>query len=632
MVTNKTYSYKKRLRYSDDRSEYTFQLRKRNYKWLWLLLLLPLLLLFIRCDRDITVTTVDDSTGKPMSGIDVSMAYTAHFLYKDGFFDNEAVERNATTDADGNATFENLPCSVYSYVFYCLSEAFFHAWDDCNVMEPSPQSSLFHYTWHKELRLAPRTVDVVIDVLDRETLEPLADADVEYNYTVNGQEETGTATTDVMGRCRLSDVPKCGIVSLDKVSCYGYADTTNVEIDVEDAYSGENDVLLTPLKQRFSYFVKNKFTREPVPGATVEVILTSSKGRVLRGRSVTNVDGLGCGVYEDAFVLAKVQLNASKEHYKDGQLDGVYTVEQFASLPDERRTIYLEPEPYMEEFRNVDSISGEPIAGVTNVMRVSAINGQKEEFTEVSNRNGVFYVKAMNGDAIAIDSELSPYYEPKHTQIDKFENGETIKMKPRTTSLVFRTIDGETGEVLADCDLAISTSRSHITKPTSSGSGVFEVKDVYVGETISITASKADYTTNYYTVQDDGVLELMNAPQERRDIPLILDLPPCNGGSDGVDASNRHKAIKSFNMGQRSGTFVLEWETYGEPDRLLVYNCSESEIPYNRPIFDNDSVTTSERQYTRIAFSDGPVITVVGTTSTSNEIESSWLYIVNCPD
>ena len=128
------------------------------------------------------------------------------------------------------------------------------------------------------------------------------------------------------------------------------------------------------------------------------------------------------------------------------------------------------------------------------------------------------------------------------------------------------------------------------------------------------------------------MLELMNAPQERRDIPLILDLPPCNGGSDGVDASNRHKAIKSFNMGQRSGTFVLEWETYGEPDRLLVYNCSESEIPYNRPIFDNDSVTTSERQYTRIAFSGGPVITVVGTTSTSNEIESSWLYIVNCPD
>ena len=69
-------------------------------------------------------------------------------------------------------------------------------------------------------------------------------------------------------------------------------------------------------------------------------------------------------------------------------------------------------------------------------------------------------------------------------------------MQPQITDLTFRTIDGETGELLPQCTLSFSSSISSINSPTSSGNGTFTIKNLYVGEIISIVASKNDYTTN----------------------------------------------------------------------------------------------------------------------------------------
>ena len=82
-------------------------------------------------------------------------------------------------------------------------------------------------------------------------------------------------------------------------------------------------------------------------------------------------------------------------------------------------------------------------------------------------------------------------------------------------------------------------------------------------------------------------------------------------------------------MGVKSGRFLLNWETYSIPDRIQVYNCREDEIPQNSPIFDTGMTATSVQQHEWITFSNGSVITVVGTTS-SQDI-SSWKYFIHCP-
>lgn len=626
-------SYKKRFKFRDEQSDYVFQLKKRNWKYLWWLLLIPLLLmLFVRCEKDIHVRTIDPILNNSLSDVHVTLEYTAHYLLKNGeFFFSEPITREIQTDGDGKGTFEDLPCSVFSYIFRSAEKATYTAWATCYFLDPDPESSNFHYVRKKKLWMSPKTIDLGLSILDRETDEPLAGAVLEYEYVLCGNDVRDSVATAPDGRCTLKNIPECGTVSINRVRCYGYADTTDVEIMVKTALNNPDSskIRLTPLKQSFTYFVKNKYTKQPIPGATVVVTLTSGNGTVVRGQSVTNVDGKGAGAYQDAFVLAHLDLQASKIHYKDGKLKGNHIVEKFAALPDEQRTIYLEPEPYLEEFQNMDSLSMTPIAGVQNVIRIVGVNGKTSREKEISNRNGVFYVKAMEGDKIEIDSNLSPDYEPKHTKIDSFAKGEIILMKPVLVDLTFTTSDGETEDLLPDCALAISTSISRINTPNNSGKGAFVVRNLRLAEDISITASKTGYAKNENKIRNASVLKLFNSVQEQRDIPLFPDLPPCNSGGDATEAQYKAQSIKSYNMGQKSGRFRFSWDNGGGiPDQILVYNCREDEMAFNTPIFDTGMTAGKDSRY--ISFSNGPVITVLAISSQNTG--TSWNYTVSCPE
>lgn len=633
-MAKKDINYSKKINFKDNESDYIFQLKKRHWKWLWLLLLL---LLFIRCEREIDVTAIEDGSKNPIPDVEVELSYTAHCLFKNGkFFCNEPISRTMVTDDDGRAEFKKLPCSLYSYIFYALSKATYRSTADCHYQDPNPDHSLFHYTWNKTLIMVPKTVDLDLTVLDRETEEQLAGAVVEYQFSLAGEEKADSTITEANGKCTLMGVPLCGEVLLSCVSCYGYADTTNVLIDVPTALACSDSAVvhLTPLKESFTYFVKNKYTKQPVPGATVEVVLRSGRGKILRGQSTTNVDGRGVGAYEDAFVLAELELNASKSHYKDGHLDKKYTVEKFASLPDSQCVVYLEPEPYMEQFQNVDSITGEPIAGVTNKILNKTIKGTEENSTEISNRNGIFYIKAMEGDHITINSELKDYYEPKTTIIDKFDKGQIIKMKPIRVDLTFRTIEGDTGDILPDCDLKVSATVTHASSPTNSGSGTFAVKNLFAGERISITASKDEYGTNSSKVNNAKVIDLMKAPQSRRDIPLMIELPPCNASQEGknnVSAGSVFGPV-SYNVGQTSGTFELLYETGSTcSDCIDVYNhTSKEDYNVRPPIFSTGQIITNGPMSRAITFSNGTVITIVVTTGPKDD--SMWNYHISCPE
>lgn len=613
--------YKKRFKFDSSKHFYEFRLSKRRCWW-WLLLLLLPLLLFVCCNRDITVVALCDECEAPLPDIEVSMSYKAHFLYKDGhFFRTENVEMTQSTDEDGVTVFRDLPCSVFSYVFYCMSKATFSAGDEC--CERKDEKHLFHFTRKLTMRLEQRKTDLKVRTMDLETGDVIAGATVEYSYTNHGDEHTDTVMTDADGIAVIKQFYYCGVIRELHGSCYGYADTCKYDMPAQRLIivNDSSTLRMRPIKKSFSFFVKNVDTREPVPGARAEITLTSAGTGVTRASAVTNVDGKGRGFYGEAHILAKVGIHASKIHFRDSVLVGDYTVDEFVNLPDERRVVWLAPEPYVEYFENIDSVTGDPIVGVRNVITVTDPSGNTETYTEISNRNGKFPVKAKEGSKIHIESEKSPDYEDKVTDIPSFDDAEKIRIRPNVVSVSFRTIEAESGAVLSDCNLVVSTTVSGVNRPTNSGSGVFTVDGLRYGECISITASKESYTTNNTKIRNARVNDLLTASQERRDIPLNINLPSCNAGSTYKKSAGMGSVVNKYNMGQRGGTFVLDIDAYSISDRFIVYDGGDTSCPV---LFDGD---VTDKKTLTLRFTQS-IITIKTVTVDEN---SAWEYDPHCP-
>ena len=106
----------KGMKYTEDYETYTLQMKKRRNYWWLLLLLLPLLLL-IQCHKDITVRCIEPEMKYPVANQEITIDYDAHFLLKDGrFLPSDNVRLSQTTDEQGKTVFEDLPCSVFSYI------------------------------------------------------------------------------------------------------------------------------------------------------------------------------------------------------------------------------------------------------------------------------------------------------------------------------------------------------------------------------------------------------------------------------------------------------------------------------------------------------------------------------------
>lgn len=117
-------------------------------KLLWLLIpLLLFLLCLIRCERDITVHTVN-SNDEPIASCNVNMSYTEHDLYKNGeFFYRKKQDHSGITNQDGEYTFERMPCSVFSYVFYSLHKGYASA----TAPNDLAADTTFLYHWRKDV-------------------------------------------------------------------------------------------------------------------------------------------------------------------------------------------------------------------------------------------------------------------------------------------------------------------------------------------------------------------------------------------------------------------------------------------------------------------------------------------------
>ncbi|MDE6272587.1 MAG: hypothetical protein K2M31_06230 [Muribaculaceae bacterium] len=137
--------------------EYEFRMKKRSYWWMWILGLAAFFALcLVRCDHSIEVRTVEEQTGKEVACKSVTMKYTSHFLFNEGhLFDSQSNTITSTADEHGIARFENLPCSIFSYIFYAFSQAEYSVECDNYAQVHSPQSGLFHYKSIQIIEMRP---------------------------------------------------------------------------------------------------------------------------------------------------------------------------------------------------------------------------------------------------------------------------------------------------------------------------------------------------------------------------------------------------------------------------------------------------------------------------------------------
>lgn len=251
---------KSNMKYKEEYDQYTFQLcHKRNYWWL-LLLLLPLLL-FIKCSKDITVTCMDGEGNFPIESQSVQLDYSAHYLYNDGkFLASDSISIIQKTDTDGSTTFEDLPCSVFSYLFYCLQEATFSVESEC--YKPIIENHNFHYNRQVTLKMEPFRKDLYIKLLDRETRDELPDGKLIYRYIDNNEEKTDSVEADAAGVVRIPQMRYCSSMTEITGCCYGYEDETRKDVLNKNLVSvcDSTTLLLRPIMERFTFFAKNNQT------------------------------------------------------------------------------------------------------------------------------------------------------------------------------------------------------------------------------------------------------------------------------------------------------------------------------------------------------------------------------------
>jgi len=200
--------------------------------------------------------------------------------------------------------------------------------------------------------------------------------------------------------------------------------------------------------------------------------------------------------------------------------------------------------------------------------------------------------------------------------------------------LTFRTLDAKTMNILPDCSLQIMTSLSGISSPTNSGTGMFVVQGLYLDDTITIVASKNGYGVNDVTIRNLLVSELLSAEQYARDIPLKIDMLPCDAGESGASDVKAYTVSvpQSYNMGQTKGTFEIIYETGNAcEDCIDLYNHNPGEhYSQGVKVFSSGMVATGDIVRESVSFNNGSIITVIVTTGSSDG--SIWNYQITCPN
>lgn len=622
------------FRYDESKTDYIIGMKKRKNLW-WLLLLLLLAPLFINLEKDITVTVLD-TQDNPVSAAKVDFEFVSSYLYKQGkFFYNDTISgrRSERTDATGVCVFKDCGYSVYGMIFKFSHRVAVDVSSDC--FKPAGKRVLYHYLFgNYTVWVEKEIADLTVQVLDKNDREPVSNATVYFKCNRNNAVVTDSVTTNAAGKIVIKNIEKCGLIDL-LGRCYGYKDENrNVKIEEALASPEKATLLLEPLENSFTFFVENCNSRARIPGAKAIITITKQNGKSSKNVTYTNTSGRAIGVGEGkGHVIAQLDITASKAGFKDGKLNGNYTVEEFTKLSDEKRTICLEPEPCTLEYHNIDSLFQTGIAGVTN--RVTVTSTTRTEMLDdiISNTKGVFSITPVyDGDNLAIES-IHPDYEPKQTTFvvnpaDKSKK--IIRMMPLIDTLKFSVLDAiDKFEVITRENVKVTLSQNQINihvdslfiKEINAQGWVFRVI-IFRPYPMSIKIESNGYKDNHQ-ITDVMPIELKNDDTKRI---ILMELNDCQDASiaNGIITEGSDD-VREYNLGKNSGSFEFSYNTNTQPDHIIVFDGRKGDIGKAPVIFEIDAATGDKWTDTTLQFTN-PVITV--------QVKSKspyCAYKINCP-
>lgn len=488
------------------------RMNEHKFPWWILLLLLPLILL-IPMERNLLMKFVDAEYGMPVSATDNQILFQNIKTFG-GHVDSLYT---GVTDEEGRADTITVREPLWHWLFGGSGDSVYVTIDNgCAGLVNAPICyNDFVKDEYKEIKLTTKKKESPMIVVDKDNGEPLPGATVEVTiFHADGSKESITLTADEAGQIVIPMNPICDNVSL-KASKQYYKDET-LESKINDINENQK-IELEPLKESIKVLVRDAKTRELIPGATVTLYLDGNR----HGDDLTtNINGTILAHFDDLRINLQVKLEASKAGYKPNTLEG-YTVEQFAALDDEQRTIYLEPIAKRIEFINTDG--NRRLPGVKNVITV---NGQSVP-DEMSNANGTFSVMLVDSDIISIVSS-KPGYGTNSVKVNNKKASELTTQDSRTipltiNRLVFIDTDG-TNRLPGVSNVVTINGRPGGTK-TSNGSGEFTIDGLADTDVVSIVASKAGYNSNSTKVNNKKVSDMPTQPD--RTIPLSkIPAPP----------------------------------------------------------------------------------------------------------
>ena len=344
--------------------------------------------------------TQDAKDGAALSDVNLDFYYVDYSLLKTNptsFFVADTVKLNGKTLQDGKLTFTNVKYSLYSVIFHSGAQTEVKACAMCAASDTlHPLFSVLQDALPYRVNVAVDRTDLIFKVLDKDDNQPLVGADVEVIVEGNSTH----LETDASGYVTVEGVGRCVDVAVNAQK-EGYKGDTIVA-DVATILQGEHNstLLLKPGKGVISFTVEDLESGQPVPDVVAKLIVDGATME-----ATTNTNGVGKGVSEDVGSKVKFEVGLSRQYYHD-TLTKKYKVSEFERLKDDQKIFKMRPRRDNLVFRDVDSVSGTPIAGGANHVFV---NGE-DRGTLHSNRQGCFTIGNIGAnDEIKIEASHAKY-------------------------------------------------------------------------------------------------------------------------------------------------------------------------------------------------------------------------------
>ncbi len=407
-------NYNKKFVINNKKDEYIVKLGNRKLWWLLLLLLLVPFLMLIPLKKDVTVKVLDlkEETGIP--GAKVKLCHHERYLFNFStgkFFSDQITCRDDSTDIVGSTVFKDVRYSVFQWLFYGWEDARISASASCyssdSITKAFDLCVKFPAT---ELHLKQLSMDMDFLVVNADNDEPLPGATVKIRAV--GSSIVQTVKSGVDGKVVGKDLPMCGQVIVSASSPGYISDSLQGTISQIMNVISKRTLKLKPITRSITFYVKNLKTKEPLPGATLQLIID---GRVVQTtQSNTNgaVSMIGEATFERIHIIQTITVQASKMDFYDTTKTGV--AQMFADGSKDVRTLYLRPKDKPCDIRIIDASTGKPIAGAQATLTLP--NGTVK--TEYSNVDGIVQFAGFSStDRISIAASKEPDYNPNSTKI-----------------------------------------------------------------------------------------------------------------------------------------------------------------------------------------------------------------------